>query len=73
MDFIEIRLMANLLDAHQGKKGSLASVGKPYETDHLFISFYLSHAYRDPTIPTTQYDGLCHVTHAAWLTDGGAV
>jgi len=25
-------------------------------------SFYLSHAYRDPTIPTTQYGGLCHVT-----------
>jgi len=24
----------------------------PYETDLLFI--YLSHAYRDPTIPTTQ-------------------
>ena len=28
----------------------------------LVISFYLSHAYRDPTIPTTQYGGLCHVT-----------
>ena len=29
----------------------------------LVISFYLSHAYRDPTIPTTQYGGLCHVTY----------
>ena len=26
------------------------------------LSFYLSHTYRDPTIPTTQYGGLCHVT-----------
>jgi hypothetical protein len=26
------------------------------------LSFYLSRAYRDPTVPTTQYNGLCHVT-----------
>ena len=27
------------------------------------LPFFLSsHAYRDPTVPTTQYNGLCHVT-----------
>ena len=26
------------------------------------LSFYLSRAYRDPTVQTTQYNGLCHVT-----------
>ena len=26
------------------------------------LSFYLSHTYRDPTIPTTQYGELCQVT-----------
>ena len=26
------------------------------------LSFYLSRAYRDPTVPTTQYNGPCHVT-----------
>ena len=26
------------------------------------LSVYLPHAYRDPTVPTTQYNGLCHVT-----------
>ena len=25
-------------------------------------SFHLSRAYRDPTVPTTQYNGPCHVT-----------
>ena len=36
---------------------------------HLYKpSFYLSHAYRDPTIPTTQYGGLCHVTIGSALS-----
>jgi len=26
------------------------------------LSFYLSRAYLDPTVPTTQYNGPCHVT-----------
>ena len=32
------------------------------------FSFYLPHAYRDPTVPTTQYNGLCHTVRAVSTT-----
>jgi hypothetical protein len=33
------------------------------------LSFYLSRAYRDPTVQTTQYNGLCHVTNLHTAVD----
>ena len=38
-----------------------------WKTRHNF-SFYLSRAYRDSTLQTTQYNGLCHVTLSVSVT-----
>ncbi len=49
--------------------GTLGDMGEQRQTGLYSVAkrfvpnlFYRAGAYRDPTVPTTQYDGLCHVT-----------
>ena len=52
-------ILCGILDDMKLEQTALYSVAQTLYTRSLFLS---SRAYRDPTVPITQYNGLCHVT-----------
>ena len=52
-------ILCGILDDMKLEQTTLYSVAQTLYTRSLFLS---SRAYRDPTVPITQYNGLCHVT-----------